>query len=104
LLYISKSYHGYRCGHREEISAIRNRLLSESLAEAGKAPPRDERWLDYDMSMKRALVKETPADCQGRYNSEKPLIVPKPALGVSQTVAGRVFAGQDWGIVWWRDF
>lgn len=56
------------------------------------------------MSMKRALVKETPADCQGRYNSEKPLIVPKPALGVSQTVAGRVFAGQDWGIVWWRDF
>ena len=51
------------------------------------------------MSMKRALVKKTPADRQGRYNSEKPLIVPKPALGVSQAAAGREFAGQDRALI-----
>ena len=83
-----------RCAHihlfiSEEIFATRHQLLSESLDEAGIPAPLAKRWLDYDTSMKRALVKETPADCKGRFNNEEPIIVPKPAQGSVFSVAGR---------------
>ena len=62
----------------EEVFTIRHNLLAQSLAEAGVPTALAMRWLDCDMSMKRALVKQSPSDCQGRYNNEIPIIVPKP--------------------------
>lgn len=61
-----------------EIFTLRHGLLADSLAEAGVPATPAERWLAHDMSMKRALIKETPAECKGRFANEEPLIIAKP--------------------------
>ena len=63
----------------EEVFMIRHNLLAESLTEANVENSLKERWLQFDMSMKAAIIKETVDDCEGRYRTEKILVVPKPA-------------------------
>lgn len=77
-----------RCAHihlfiTEEVFMVRHGLLADSLDEARVPEPLAKMWLARDMSVKRALVKETEAECKGRYASEIPLIVPKPGIGVA---------------------
>jgi len=62
----------------DEVFTLRHEILAQSLSQAGVPPALAEQWLRHDESMRRALVKETPADCKGRYANEDPLIVPKP--------------------------
>ena len=62
----------------EEIFLIRHELLAQSLTEAKVRPDLRERWLKHDMGMKRALVKNSVAECEGRYKSEPIIVVEKP--------------------------
>lgn len=63
----------------EEVFMIRHALLAESITEAGVSDEHKARWLDFDMGMKAAIVKETVDECEGRYRNEKVIVVPKPA-------------------------
>ena len=63
----------------EEVFMIRHDLLAESLSEAGISDDHKARWLSYDMGMKGALVKNSADECEGRYRTEKVIVVPKPA-------------------------
>jgi len=65
----------------EEVFTLRHDMLVEALDEARGPTDLAQQWLEYDMSMKNALVNPSPADCQGRYNNEKPLVVNKPGSG-----------------------
>ncbi len=62
----------------EEVFMIRHKMLAESLTEAKVSDEHKERWLRYDMGMNGAIVKDTVDDCEGRYKTEKVLVVPKP--------------------------
>lgn len=62
----------------EEIFNIRHALLQESLNEARVPARLQERWLRADQSMSRAVVKENPDQCRGRYNNEGIMVIPKP--------------------------
>ncbi len=62
----------------EEIFMIRHNLLAESITEAKVPEDQKERWLQFDMGMKPALVKNSADECEGRYRSEKVIVVPKP--------------------------
>ncbi len=62
----------------EEVFMIRHELLSESITEAGVSDDHKARWLEYDLGMKDAVVKKTVDECEGRYRSEKVIVVPKP--------------------------
>ena len=62
----------------EEIFMIRHSLLQESISAAGLSDEIAKRWLEYDLSMKPALVKETVDDCEGRFPTEEIVICPKP--------------------------
>lgn len=62
----------------EEIFMIRHNLLAESITEAKVPDDLKGRWLEYDMGMKAALVKNSADECEGRYRSEKVIVVPKP--------------------------
>ncbi len=64
----------------EEVFLARHDLLKQSLVEASVRPDLMARWLDYDMRMKKALVKASVEDCEQRYNNEAVLVVEKPAL------------------------
>ena len=66
----------------EEVFTLRHDMLAASLNEARVPSDQAKQWLKYDMSIKRALVKQSPADCEGRYNNEKPLVVAKPSMGI----------------------
>ena len=76
----------------DEVFTLRHGLLADSLAEAGVPATLAERWLAHDRSMKRALIKETPADCKGRFANEEPVIVPKPGnpAGGGVTMPGAI--------------
>jgi hemoglobin len=63
----------------EEIFMIRHKLLAESISQANVAENLKERWLGYDVGMKAAIVKKSVDECEGRYKTEKVLVVPKPA-------------------------
>ena len=62
----------------EEVFLIRHGLLEESLSEANIRPDLKERWLAYDMRMKKVLVKKSVSECKGRYNTEPVIVVEKP--------------------------
>ena len=62
----------------EEIFMVRHNLLAESLTEAKIPAELKERWLNYDMGMKAAIIKDSVDECEGRYRTEKVLVVPKP--------------------------
>ena len=62
----------------EEVFMIRHKLLAESLAEANLSDAIIERWLRFDMDMMPAIIKETVDDCEGRYRTEKVIVVEKP--------------------------
>jgi hemoglobin len=63
----------------EEIFMVRHQLLADSLKEAKVSEEHQERWLKYDMGMKRTVVKETVDECEKRYNSDTIIDIPKPA-------------------------
>jgi hypothetical protein len=56
----------------------RHDLLAQSLTEANVEPDLREKWLAYDMNMKKLLVKNSPSECEGRYKSEPIIVVEKP--------------------------
>ena len=62
----------------EEMFMVRHALLEESLTEAGIAPDLKARWLEYDLGMKKALVKNDISECFGRYKTEPIITVEKP--------------------------
>lgn len=62
----------------EEVFLLRHELLAQSLTEAEIRPDLRERWLRYDMGMKRALIKKSVDECEGRYKSEPVIVVEKP--------------------------
>ncbi len=62
----------------EEIFALRHEMLAQSLIEAGVPQHLHDVWLNVDGNMKRALVKQSPEECRGRYNNEAVINVPKP--------------------------
>lgn len=62
----------------EEVFMIRNKLLADCLTQAGVSEAHKKRWLDYDMGMMPALIKKTVDECEGRYKTEKVIVVPKP--------------------------
>lgn len=62
----------------EEVFLTRHKLLEQSLTEAGIRADLKERWLGYDMGMKRALVKNSISECEGRYKCEPIIVVEKP--------------------------
>ncbi len=62
----------------EEAFMIRHNLLAETLSEANVSDDHQEVWLRYDMGMKAAIVKNSVDECEGRYRTEKVLVVPKP--------------------------
>ncbi len=62
----------------EDVFLIRHKLLEQSLIEARIRPDLREIWLDYDMKMKKLLVKSSISECKGRYNSEAIIVVEKP--------------------------
>ncbi|NQV46313.1 MAG: group 1 truncated hemoglobin [Rhodospirillaceae bacterium] len=63
----------------EEVFMIRHNLLAESLTEAKIPDDYKERWLKHDLGMMAAIVKTSVDECEGRYRTEKVLVVPKPA-------------------------
>ena len=69
----------------EEVFMIRHRMLKETLTQVRIPEDQKGRWLQFDLGMKRALVKETIDDCEGRYRTEKVIAPPKPPGYVSQT-------------------
>ena len=62
----------------EEIFFTRHILLEEALDEANVRADLKERWLDHDMGMKNALVKNSISECEGRYKLEPTIAVEKP--------------------------
>lgn len=62
----------------EEIFMIRHNLLADSITEANLPDDLKGRWLEYDLGMKPALVKNSVDECEGRYRSEEVIVVPKP--------------------------
>ncbi len=62
----------------EEVFLIRHDLLALSLTEANIQPDLRDRWLRHDMGMKRALVKRSVEECEGRYKTEPIIVVEKP--------------------------
>ena len=62
----------------EEVFMIRHNLLAETLSEVGLPADHKERWLQFDLGMKAAIVKKTVEDCEGRYRLEEIIVVPKP--------------------------
>ena len=62
----------------EEVFFTRHILLEEALDEARVRDDLKERWLDHDMGMKKALVKNSISECEGRYRNEPIIAVEKP--------------------------
>lgn len=62
----------------EEIFMVRHNLLAQALSEAKVSDDHKERWLTYDLGLIPAIVKKSLDECEGRYNTEKVLVVPKP--------------------------
>ncbi|MBT3700504.1 MAG: group 1 truncated hemoglobin [Alphaproteobacteria bacterium] len=63
----------------EEVFMVRHKLLADSLIEAKISAEHQERWLKYDMGMKRTVVKTSVDECEKRYNSDTIIDIPKPA-------------------------
>jgi truncated hemoglobin YjbI len=64
-----------------EVFDVRHELLGEALIEAGVASDLREKWLTLDANFKKALVNQSPDECQGRYRSEPIIVVPRPGVG-----------------------
>lgn len=62
----------------EEVFMIRHNLLAEALTEAKIPENYKKRWLEFDMGMKAAIIKDSVDECEGRYRTEKVIVVPKP--------------------------
>ncbi len=62
----------------EEIFMARHEILDQTLSEMGIRPDLKQRWLAYDMGMKKALVKDSLSQCEGRYKTEPIIVVEKP--------------------------
>jgi hemoglobin len=63
----------------DEVFMVRHKLLEESLREEKLSDDVIERWLKFDMSMKRSVVKATIDDCEKRYNTDTIIAIDNPA-------------------------
>ncbi len=61
-----------------ELFELRHAMLGASLLECDVPDALRLRWLKIDYAFKRRLVKESPADCTGRYKSEAVVVIAKP--------------------------
>ena len=61
-----------------EVFAIRHRLLSEAITEAGVPDHQREKWLALDHGFEKAVVNQSSDECHGRYRTEEIIIVPRP--------------------------
>jgi hemoglobin len=62
----------------EDVFLARHQVLADSLIQAGVAKDLRERWLDYNMKTKKALVKQSVSECKGRYKTEPIIVVERP--------------------------
>jgi len=62
----------------EEIFQLRQDLLAESLRQSKVSEAHIERWLAFDATMKKAVVKESLDECEKRFNTDEIIAVPKP--------------------------
>lgn len=69
----------------EEMFMERHAVLEQSLVEAGVAAELRERWLRYDMGLKRALVKADKSECVERYKDEPIVCVDTPPQYIKDT-------------------
>lgn len=67
----------------EDVFMERHRVLEQSLTEAGIPENLKKRWLSYDMGMKKALVKSSISECEGRFKTD-------PIISVQARVGGAV--------------
>lgn len=61
----------------EELFDLRHAMLEASLREAGVPAPLAESWLAIDAAFKPRLVKKSPSECEGRFNTDPILVIPK---------------------------
>ncbi len=54
---------------------IRHAILAESLKEAHIAEPQKTEWLALDARFRSVLVKQSPAQCTGRYGEKSHIVV-----------------------------
>ncbi|MDH5216581.1 MAG: group 1 truncated hemoglobin [Gammaproteobacteria bacterium] len=62
----------------DELFELRSTILSDSIKQVGIADDLREEWLDADRSLKKAVVKESAADCRTMYDSQRIYDIPKP--------------------------
>lgn len=62
-----------------EMFDLRHSLLEAALCEAGITDALRARWLKIDGAFRGSLVKASPAECAGRFNTDPIMVIPKPA-------------------------
>ena len=62
----------------DELYDLRQEMLRQAMVECGIAQDLIERWIKIDNAFRCSLVKETEADCEKRYATDRLLIVAKP--------------------------
>jgi len=62
----------------EEMFMIRQKMLEESLIEAGVIPSHREKWLKIDGAFRTGIVKKKVEDCEKRFFTDEILIIDNP--------------------------
>jgi truncated hemoglobin YjbI len=62
----------------DEMFNVRQKLLEESLIEAGVAPEHRATWLKIDGAFRAGIVKNKVEDCQKRFFTDEILIIENP--------------------------
>lgn len=63
---------------QEDMWLVRENYLVEAFKEA-KAPLwMQEKWINIDNAFKKAILKDSPDECTGRYRTEENIIIPNP--------------------------
>ena len=62
----------------KELFAVRLELKAEALREAGIPEALAQEWLAIDRSFEKALVKNSPEECEKRHPTDRIVVVPKP--------------------------
>jgi len=62
----------------EELFEVRQQLLKEAFEETNACPELADKWMSMDYSFKKIIVKDSLADCKGRFGTDPVLNFPKP--------------------------
>ena len=71
-----KTVHSYM-NITEELYELRNRLLSDSIKEAGISDDLREEWIEVNDMLKLAIVKSSIDECTKQYDGQTILDFPK---------------------------